>query len=496
MLKDKTPLEEENKDIEKEVIETPLNDEEKVNEEVANEETSLEEPIKEEKTSSDIIYNKNNPINYVLSPEETDSGLSQEKEDEMTRVLLEENNKKNPKGKKIKLKYRTRENDIHYQGPLSYRYIRLIAWIFLALTQVGTALTTYKTWNNVPDGGMLDRVINISNFFSAFPLVLFLLANFGIILRNRKNFRYLFIFYGGMALGLYILGNFVVLHYVYGLAKALNPEASLQNVTLATGIFLESIGHNGYIFNLFIDLFLCVLTVYFLFYTPKSKYYEGKKIVFFRALVILPVIYEIVSLVLKHSFELGKIQIPSYFFFLLTSKPTFTFLAFFAVTIIIKVREYRFLKKFDNNEEMLRDHESTNAHSLRTSITISFVFLIVAFLDILAFVLYVVIQTVKFGDIEYIDYAVSMAENIGLGGSISLIPIIPFVILYSYTRVHKNKKLDSFLPIIGVGLVIITLLESTFLVIVSTISKGTASLYELEQTIEETSSMFRSFISH
>ena len=41
------------------------------------------------------------------------------------------------KEKRIPLKYRTLENDINYKAPLSYRYLRIIAWIFIIIAQIG-----------------------------------------------------------------------------------------------------------------------------------------------------------------------------------------------------------------------------------------------------------------------------------------------------------------------------------------------------------------------
>ena len=92
-----------------------------------------------------------------------------------------------------------------------------------------------------------------------------------------------------------------------------------------------------------------------------------------------------------------------------------------------------------------------------------------ATIDVLVFFGYAVIQTAKivseFG--EEIDVslfgAMQMAHNIGLGGSTPLFLVIPFVLLYSYTRTHKNKKFDSFVPFIGIGLVLLTVLEGSYI---------------------------------
>ena len=405
--------------------------------------------------------NESTPLTHVLETEEEKASI---------------NDNSGVKPKKVKLKYRTKENDIKYLGPLSYRYIRIIAWLFLAIAQISIILRFALRIN--PSIQNDFTVANeLLSFIASMPLVLFLLANFGVILRNRHNFKYLFIFYGGIMVALYAVANIVVLHYVYGLFHTINSEISLHDVCLLSGAFLGSIGTSGYIFNLFVDLFLCVLTVFFFFYVPKSKVFEGKKIIIFRLFTIIPLAYEIVSLVLKHYAMLEMIVIPSYFFFLLTSKPPLTFLAFFLITLIMKIREVHFLKRYDGNEDLLKEHYSTNAHSLRTSITIAVVFAIVSFIDLIATVIYIIFQAIRIGPAdESFGVALYMASNIGLGSSTSLILIIPFVLLYSYTRVHKDKKLDSFIPFLGIALMVFTLIEGIYLTVRFTIPYWSDSL--------------------
>lgn len=417
-----------------------------------NEDSPLKTEIK------DVAQEETNPS--TIETTIIDVGTNQEN------PLLEDDNKK--KKKRLRLKYRTKENDIHFLGPLSYRYIRLIAWVFMAIAQIGLVLNIAKAINPAVSEGSFSIMSSVLSYVATMPLALFLLANFGVILRNRRNFKYLFIFYGGIMVGMYLLGNIIVLHYVYGLIHALDPTTTFQDVALLSGTFLALMGPGGYVFNIFVDMFLCVLTVFFYFYKPK-KYFQGKKIIIFRLFVLIPLLYEVGSLIIKHAAMMGNIAIPSYFFFLLTSKPPLTFAAFFLIVLIMKIREVRFLKKYDNNIDLLNEHYSTNAHSLRTSITIAIVFGVMATIDVLVFFGYAIVQAVnitsQYGQ-EFdvaIFSAMQMGQNIGLGGSTPLLLVIPFVLLYSYTRTHKNKKLDSFVPFIGIGLVLFTVLEGSYI---------------------------------
>lgn len=227
-----------------------------------NEDNSLKVEIKEE-----VQAEPTNPSNVETTT--IDVGSSNEN------PLLEDDNKK--KKKRLRLKYRTKENDIHFLGPLSYRYIRLIAWFFMAFAQVGLVLNLAKTINPAVSEGSFSMLSTILSYVATMPLALFLLANFGVILRNRRNFKYLFVFYGGIMVAMYLLGNFVVLHYVYGLLHTLDPTTTFQDVAMLSGTFLALMGPGGYVFNIFVDLFLCVLTVFFYFYKPK-KYFKVRRL--------------------------------------------------------------------------------------------------------------------------------------------------------------------------------------------------------------------------
>ena len=404
------------------------------------------------------------PDSFFPVPEEPTEVTPTPKKKKSKKDKKNKDKKLNRHGR-VKLKYRTKENDIKYQGPLSYRYLRILAWLSMAIAQLGIVFSL-ASFLDIQGKSSFDAANAIVNFFAALPLALFMLANFGIILRNRHNFKYLFIFYGGVMLGLYAVANIVVLHYVYGSLHAINPETSFQSVALQTGTFLASSGTSGYIFNLFVDLFLCVLTVFFFFYNPRSKAFQGRRVIIFRLFVLIPIAYEAVSIYVKNAAMLGKIEVPSYFFFLLTSKPPLTFAAFFIVTLILKIRERKFLREFDHDVELLEEHNNTNAHSFRTSITISIVFTVVAGIDILVLLGYLVATTIKLGLDDYAIFtAYDMASNIGFGSSASLALISPLVLLYSYTRTHKNKKLDSFLPFLGIAFMLFTIIEGCYLVL-------------------------------
>ena len=53
----------------------------------------------------------------------------------------------------------------------------------------------------------------------------------------------------------------------------------------------------------------------------------------------------------------------------------------------------------------------------------------------------------------------------GFGNAIQLLLMPPFVLLFSYTRTHKNKLIDIFIPIVGIVLILLVYLQGGYQVI-------------------------------
>ena len=58
----------------------------------------------------------------------------------------------------------------------------------------------------------------------------------------------------------------------------------------------------------------------------------------------------------------------------------------------------------------------------------------------------------------------------GFGQSTTLLIVAPLVLLFSYTRTHKNPKIDTFIPIVAVGLIIFLYIEGIYQIIVMNVS--------------------------
>ena len=374
-------------------------------------------------------------------------------------------------GKHIPLNRRTKANDIKFKGFLSYRHLRIIGWVFLAIAQIAVvfkiAIAVDKTLTS-----SLEPWINVISFFSDIPLPLFLLANLAVILQKKDDFKYLLIKFGGMALGMYALANIIVLHYGYGMVHALFSGADVYTACQVVGFTLANLGKVGYSLNIFIDLFLFVLIFFFLNYQPK-KYFQGKTIYIFRAFVAIPILYEIASIAIKICMVNNLFYLPSYFFFLLTSKPPFLFLAFAILVILMKIREYRHLKKHQSTE-LLNEHYETNAHSLRISITIVVIIVICSVLDfIVSSIVAVSVAWPYLDNIETVDYGLDLAlraiNMVGLGFAASII-LIPIILCFSYKKSHKKSIIDTLIPVVGVAIIFFIYFEGLFLIITERIS--------------------------
>ena len=365
----------------------------------------------------------------------------------------------------IPLKARTKENDIKYRAPLSYRYLRIIAWVCLAIAQVAVVFRF---------GARIDPTLqkslgvwaDVLTLFSELPLPLFLLANLALIMQRREKFRNMLIKFGGLALMMYILANFLVLQYGFRSARLVISDLSYWSFSNFVSTSLVSMGKIAYSLNIFIDLFLFALTMFFLNYKPK-KVFTGKKVYIFRSFVLLPLFYEIASIILKGFAVAGTIIIPVPFFFLLTSKPPMLFLAFFALLVIMKFREFKHLKKHDDIQ-LLKEHYETNAHSLRVSITISVIISIAAVLDAIISIILTFYYVVTFAKdlpaFDAVNAGLKFTEHIGFGW-VSPILLVPIIMLFSYTKKHKNPNIDLFIPAAGVGLIAIIYLEGMYEVI-------------------------------
>ena len=151
--------------------------------------------------------------------------------------LSKKEKKKLKREEKLKKKFFF-EQDIKYRGPLSYRYLRLIAWASIALTQ---ALTV----NNL-SGLLLEKPLISGAFeivlilFSALSVPLFIIATFSTILNRSKPIKNVIIFYLAAYLGFALAIIIVYYRYVNNLLISLGLDnETIKSVSIGLGNKLE-----------------------------------------------------------------------------------------------------------------------------------------------------------------------------------------------------------------------------------------------------------------
>ncbi|MBR1747719.1 MAG: hypothetical protein IJ735_05880 [Clostridia bacterium] len=353
------------------------------------------------------------------------------------------------------------EQDIKYRGPLSYRTLRIIAWICFGISMVGWVFKTIAKGDPNAEESDLTVWAAILSFFTNLMMPMFLLANFANILNNSRKFRSLLLMYAGFAVLIYIL--FLLLHdrYMVGLMMNLGditrPEAqeSVDNL-------LVSFVKNGFFsFNIFVDLFLCTLFTYFVTHRPK-KIFVGKKLVWFRLFAILPVAYEVASIVVKILGTLGFVTITSYAYPLLTTKPPMTFVVFVILTFFVKKREVLY-RQFGKTHEDYLAYLKTNYNSLQFSSFTAKLFALGAICDVVlfgVFALIISLATDVSGD--GVTNVFSALNACGIGASFSLLFAAPIVMLFSYTRTYKDTRIDLIISICGIILIALIVLEGVY----------------------------------
>lgn len=345
--------------------------------------------------------------------------------------------------------------DIRYRGPLSYQGLRLLGWLTLVFFVLGLALNTLSELAPTHVGSN-PALYSFLTSMKDLMMPLFLLANFSLILNSRQSYKKTLLFFGAMSL--LIAGVF----YLYGerllviLSRILSDTPEEQQ--MMRDMIASSFLHGG--FNIFLDLFLCSLFAFFLNYKPK-KIFTGRKTWIFRCFAILVAAYEIASVVIKILTVTGTIILPLEVTPWLTAKPIMTFAAFAFIALFIKLRERIFVTKYGTHEDY-ENYLQTNANSLQVSAAISLAFFVAAVIDFLLLVIALSFYLTDPNDTQVISDTIPVMQKVGIGSALPLFLVSPIALLFSYTRVPKIKKLDIFLPLIGIGLSLLVAVEAVF----------------------------------
>ena len=360
--------------------------------------------------------------------------------------------------------YEEGREDMHYRGPLSYRAFKILGCLCIALAQVVVLLNINMSMDP-SSKEMFETPAMIMKSVSQLSVPFFLIANFSIILNATEGYHRQLIRNLLISLAIAAFSILVYRRYILGIGRMFFPSNTEAEQFIEW--LLNMTNETGYLsFNLFIDLFLCSLLMFFLNYRPKHVF-TGKKLGLFRACSLFPILYELASIILKYLAIEQKITIPVLVFPFLTVKPPIMFLVFVIMALFIKKRERRFIRN-DRTHEEYQVFLQTNRNSFHFSGFAAILLLIAGIVDILSIIIFGIIVIMK--DPEMIKNATGVAQRasaLGLGQSAMLIFMSPLMLLFSYNRTHENRVPDTLIPIAGVVLVVLIYIEGLFEFILS-----------------------------
>ena len=367
---------------------------------------------------------------------------------------------------KISIFDRTAENDIRYRGPLSYRHLQILAWICIAF-KILFILTNLSLRINPSQPQWLYALRDTFDNIGEFSLPLFLFANFAIILDEKKSYCQQLVKFAGLSLLIVLLYEVILHRYVAGLFTAVTNDRSTAMNLIDEGVYSLASG-GGLAFNIFIDMFLCTLLMFFMNYVP-ARFFTGKKLVLFRLMALLPILYEVASLGVRLAVCLGKLRPPVFVYPFLTTKPAMSFVLFILLVLFVKLRWVRFRRR-GKSREAYQAFQRTNVNSLHFSIYASIMILITGLLDLALHIFLSALLAVlgkgaaEAGAVtkEMILQSGKIASALGFGNHFLMILIIPIILLFSYTRTHKDQMGDILIPVFGVALAVIVTIEGLY----------------------------------
>ena len=357
-------------------------------------------------------------------------------------------------GKRVRLHEQGVHNDIRYSGPLSFQSFQILGWSCIVVTVV-MALMKVAMKLNPEDTQRFAAISDVISSIAEMSLPFLLMANFARILNNTEGFRKQMLRNGGATAAIILVFTLFFNRYVVGTVGLLLQDPKEAYPLVMTSFY--GVNPRGFFaFNIFVDLFLCTLVMYFMNARP-TKVFTGKKIYIFRAMTLLPIAYEVVSILLKGKAAAGSIQLPSWVFPFLTVKPPMTFLVFVFMAIHIKTRELRYCrhgKTHDDYQEFLK----TNRNAWHFSVYAAIILFVAGVIDLIIAILLLAGQA---GSAEALDAIMAsekafnntIAMSIGFGKSTCLIFFAPIVLLFNYTKIPKNKTVGMLIPVIGIVLI-------------------------------------------
>ena len=358
--------------------------------------------------------------------------------------------------KRIRFHERGVHDDIKYNGPLSFQSFQILGWSCIVVTAI-MMLIKVGMKLNPEDMKRFETIYEVISYIAELSLPFLLMANFARILNNTDGFKKQLLRNGGAMVAIFLGFMIFFNRYVVGTVGLLLKDPKEAYPLVMTSFY--GVSPKGFFaFNIFVDLFLCTLVMYFMNARP-TKIFTGKKIYIFRAFTLFPIAYEVASIILKGSAAAGNILLPSWVFPLLTVKPPMTFLVFVFLAIHIKTRELRYCRHGKTHEEY-QEFLKTNRNAWHFSVYAAVVLFIAGVIDL---VIAIFLLAKQAGSAEALNailesekvFKNTIAISIGFGKASCLIFFAPIVLLFNYTKIPKNKTVGMLIPVAGILLIVL-----------------------------------------
>ena len=359
-------------------------------------------------------------------------------EDISSQTTVDDKTNINPKRHRIdKLLY---NQNIRYRGIFSYSAVKIIAFVFLFLAQVHLAQGFINKFISIESWTLwVDSTLEI---LSLFALPLFLTANFCLIMYKKQNIKKSLILNSILAIVIWLAIVLVYYRYVVGVCEHL-ADSHQEALAIAERVTKKLFG-KIINYNVFVDLALFSLFYFFFFYTP-NNIKKKKSLLAFRFCSLIPIIFAITASIIYANYYVGNIDLPVALLPILPCRSLTVYFIFFLLSVALKLRAILF-KKWGGTEQEYKQYIESNKSSLEISCVASIIIFVVCLIDFL---------------LLYINPRVLLY---GLGLNFYFVFIIPFIMLFSYSKQPKSKFINIILPLIFIVAVIILYLESVLFI--------------------------------
>ena len=375
---------------------------------------------------------------------------------ERDRPMRKEAKQKAEKKPRRRWHERTAEQDIRYRGPLNYQHFQILGWLCIVAFQAVMILNIGQKMGKLPD--QYEQLRSPLTFLSLMSLPFLLLANFAQIMNGRTSYKTLLLKNFYAAAGIWGVYALIMKRYIIGTIDLIN-DGTVSSISFFSWVLGQAVPEGVLSFNIFVDLFLCVLVMFFLNYRPK-RIFRGKSVIVFRLFALLPIAYEVASIVLKVLVAKGRITVSPFLFPLFTVKPPMTFVLFIILAVYIKTRELRYRRHGKTHEEY-KAFLHTRKNSLDFSVFLAVTLVLVSLADYFVFVYATRLEMSALGIVTDVpmDYQ-PIALTMGFGNSIFLFLLAPLVLLFSYTREPWFKNIGIVIPVVSFALILLLYLEA------------------------------------